>query len=324
MVEPSKHKKEHPKVKTNLHPKNKHNQRYNFAELVKPNAVLQQFVKPNKFGDLSIDFFDPKAVKELNRAILFCNYGLTYWDIPQNYLCPPIPGRADYIHYLNDLLNETYNKNLPQQIRCLDIGVGANCIYPLIGNAEYGWQFVGSDIDQIAIKNAKKIVAKNSLTSKILFRHQPNINHFFKGIVEPNERYDLTICNPPFHASAAEAKFGSTQKVNNLKRRIEKKVTLNFGGQNNELWCKGGELTFIKNMILESKQFANNCLWFTTLVSKSENLNAIYFALKQQQAVEVKTVKMAQGSKVSRFVAWTFLSKSQQAKWISNLKVLLN
>jgi len=42
------------------------------------------------------------------------------------------------------------------------------------------------------------------------------------------------------------------------------------------------------------------------LVSKKENLKAIYQQLKACKAREVKTVDMQQGNKQSRFVAWRF------------------
>ncbi|PVF10901.1 23S rRNA (adenine(1618)-N(6))-methyltransferase, partial [Yersinia pestis] len=35
------------------------------------------------------------------------------------------------------------------------------------------------------------------------------------------------------------------------------------------------------------------------------------------KAVEVRTIEMAQGQKVSRFVAWTFLTPEQQAAWVA-------
>ena len=68
-------------------------------------------------------------------------------------------------------------------------------------------------------------------------------------------------------------------------------------------------------MIEESIQFKENSLWFTSLVSKSENLNSIYFALKKAGAITVKTINMTQGNKVSRIVAWTFLNDTQHIQW---------
>jgi 23S rRNA (adenine1618-N6)-methyltransferase len=38
----------------------------------------------------------------------------------------------------------------------LDIGTGASCIYPILGQTVYQWHFVASDIDPISINTAKK------------------------------------------------------------------------------------------------------------------------------------------------------------------------
>ncbi|RYD65790.1 MAG: DUF890 domain-containing protein, partial [Verrucomicrobiaceae bacterium] len=120
----------------------------------------------------------------------------------------------------------------------------------------------------------------------------------------------------PFHASAAAALEGSQRKVRNLGSKDYVKPTLNFGGQAGELWTEGGEVGFISKMIEESKRYSHQCLWFTTLVSKSENLPAIYAMLKRADAVEVRTNSMVTGNKVSRIVGWTFLSGEQQEEWV--------
>lgn len=320
-------KKEHPKEKSKLHPRNKHRERYDFKLLIKACPELARFVSQNAYNDESINFFDPEAVKTLNKALLKHYYGINNWEIPANYLCPPIPGRADYIHHIADLL---YSK--PQgrkisgdKITCLDIGVGANCVYPIIGCKEYGWSFIGSDIDPLALKSAEKIIESNSfLKGQIELRLQHNPKNVFQGIIKKDEFIDLSICNPPFHSSQAEAQSGSTRKLKNLKqgkiapaRSLGGKPVLNFGGKNNELWCEGGEERFVKDMILESKQFSQSCFWFSTLISKQANLNSTYYALEKAEALEVKTIQMGQGNKISRIVAWTFLNPEQQEKWIN-------
>jgi len=294
--------------KSNLHPRNPHRFRYNFEELTQSCDALTPFVFVNKFGIESIDFANPDAVKMLNKAILKKFYDISDWDIPENYLCPPIPGRADYIHYVADLLASENGGEIPigDAVRVLDIGVGANCVYPIIGTKTYEWHFVGSDIDKVAIQNAQKIVSNNNLNDKIECRLQSNASHIFKGIILPDEKFDVSICNPPFHASLEEANVGTQRKIKNLGEKVSSKTILNFGGQSNELWCKGGEKVFIISMIRESALFANQCKWFTTLVSKQENLPVIYNFLKSVKAVNVRTINMAQGQKISRVVAWRF------------------
>lgn len=305
--------------KISLHPRNKHRFRYEFTALIGSLPELEEFVFVNPYGDQSVDFSNPAAVKMLNKALLKHFYGIVHWDIPQDYLCPPIPGRADYIHYLADLLAGSNQGKIPEgkSVTGLDIGVGANCVYPIIGHQEYGWNFIGSDIDPVAIKSANAIAAVNpQLRAAISCRQQANKQHVFNGILKPGEYFDFTICNPPFHASAEEARTGTDRKIKNLGKNKGKPATLNFGGKGTELWYEGGEVAFIRNMIMESKLYEKQCMWFTTLVSKSQNLPYISTMLVDGVgAPEIKIVEMAQGQKISRFVAWTFLSQDDQHTW---------
>ena len=286
--------------------------KYNFPELIQALPELGQFVKTNAYGNESIDFFNAEAVKLLNKALLKKHYGVANWDIPANYLCPPIPGRAEYLHQVADLLNANnpnflQDKKLGNNIRVLDVGVGANCIYPIIGVHEYNWNFVGSDIDEKAIAASQKIVNDNdSLQHKITLRHQKNAHDIFHGIILPEEKFNLTVCNPPFHASLQEAQQGNLRKNRNLKNMRNTKVQLNFGGQGTELWCEGGEETFIEKMILQSAAYSNQVLWFSTLVSKESTLKKIQLKLEYVDAREMKILPMQLGNKVSRIVAWSF------------------
>lgn len=280
-----------------MHPRNRHQSRYDLKALSKKLPSLKPFIILNKYGNESIDFTNPEAVKTLNQALLKDYYDVN-WDLPREFLCPPIPGRADYIHYSFDLLG-------PGPKKVLDIGVGANCIYPIIGTSEYDWEFVGSDINSKALKAAEVILDLNpSLQKKIHLRLQENPEHIFKGIILPNEKFDLTICNPPFHSSPEEASEGTNRKWKNLGKG--KSNALNFGGISSELWTEGGEKAFIKNMIDESKDFSSQVKWFSTLVSKEDNLPFIYKLLKKAHVKEVKTFNMDQGQKKSRFIAWCF------------------
>jgi 23S rRNA (adenine1618-N6)-methyltransferase len=296
-----------PHEKNSLHPRNKHRQRYNFPELINDSPQLAVYVAPNSYGDLSVDFKNSQAVKALNRALLKFFYKVDLWDIPEGYLCPPIPGRADYIHYVADLLAADNSNVIPtgKTIKVLDIGVGANCIYPLIGHHEYGWNFVGSDIDHIAVNSAKNMVEANKLGKAITIRKQSSSSDIFHGIIKPGEKFNATICNPPFHASMQEAMKGTSRKWKNLGHK-QPSAALNFGGKNAELWCEGGEERFVRRMIEESTQFAENCRWFTSLISKKETLEGCYRTLDIVKATEVKTINMSQGQKISRMLVWTF------------------
>ncbi len=307
-----------PAEKTRLHPRNKHRDQYDLKLLIEAVPNLSKFVTKNKHGNETVDFFNPDGVKALNKALLIQHYGIQNWDIPAGYLCPPIPGRADYIHHIADVLTARNFGNIPKgsKVKCLDIGTGANMVYPIIGNSEYGWSFVGSDIDPKAIESAESIVKSNSnLAEKVELRLQEKADETFFGIIGKGEKFDLTICNPPFHASAEDALSGSQRKLNNLKGEKVEKVELNFSGTNGELWTEGGEKEFILRMIRQSSQYAKSCCYFSTLVSKQSNLKHIKAALEKIGVMEQRTVPMGQGNKTSRLVVWTFLKKFERKEW---------
>jgi 23S rRNA (adenine1618-N6)-methyltransferase len=309
-------KKETPQL--GLHPRNLHQGRYDLEALAEALPELKAYIFKSEFGALTIDFANPQAVKSLNRALLKHFYQVEFWNIPEGFLCPPIPGRADYIHYTADLLGKSNFGKIPigQKIKVLDIGTGANLIYPLLGSASYDWNFVGSELNEQAIQSAKKIIELNpNFQGKIAIRNQPDDSKIFSNIIQPDEFFDLTICNPPFHESAQAAQEGSKRKVKNLTGKSIKSAPLNFGGQADELWTEGGELEFIRKMIQESLRFKTQVYWFTTLVSKSENLKSIYYQLEKADVSSKKTIQMVQGNKQSRFVAWTFLNEKQQGAW---------
>jgi len=311
-------KKEQPNEKSKLHPRNKNLERYDFKQLIEITSELAPYVKSNIYGDDSIDFSDSEAVKILNKALLLHNYGFGNWNIPEGYSCPSIPGRADYIHHIADFLCRNNYGKIPSgsRIKCLDIGVGASCIYPIIGNQEYGWSFIGSDIDPVAIESAKRIIETNpTLQGTIECKLQTNSKDYFYGIIRKDELIDLSICNPPIYASVREAEPGTRRKINLLDPDKSDDSILNLQSQNHELWCDGGEEKFVRNMILQSKKFASNCFCFSTLVSKESNLKSIYLALEQVEAFGVETIPMGQGNKISRIVLWTFLTTEEQNKW---------
>lgn len=304
--------------KTRLHQRNVNREPYDLDALVMCTPQLKDYVKPNRMGHPSVDFSNPVAVKLLNRALLDHYYGISYWNFPDTNLCPPIPGRADYIHYLADLLAETNFGRIPtgNAITGIDIGVGANCIYPLIGVSSYEWNFIGTDIDAASIASAQSIVDSNpSIQSKVELRLQSNVKDVFFNTLRRDEEVDFAMCNPPFHASMEDALKGTQRKVKNLTGKQTEKPELNFAGVSNELVYEGGELKFISNMVRESKKYAENCYLFSTLVSKQSNLKTIEKLLATLEAKQVKVIPMGTGNKTSRIISWTFLSPDAQKNW---------
>ncbi|MEM5543164.1 23S rRNA (adenine(1618)-N(6))-methyltransferase RlmF [Sulfitobacter sp. AS92] len=297
--------------KTKLHPRNLHLDGYDFERLVAQTPELEAFMIKNPVGQSTVDFQDPRAVRMLNRALLRTHHDIEFWDIPAGYLCPPIPGRVDYIHHLADLLAEdTKVQEAPRgnHIKALDIGTGASLVYPLIGQSAYGWRFTGVDVDANAVKSARQIRDVNKLD--IDLRLQNNSENIFRGVIQPDDAFHVTMCNPPFHGSLEQANKGTQRKWASLGKGRSTK--LNFGGRDAELWYPGGEIKFIARMVAESMDFAKQCLWFTSLVSKKDNLQPLHRILGKARVADYKVVEMAQGQKTSRFIAWTYFKKKHR------------
>lgn len=300
--------------KSSLHTRNLHRDPYDFDRLISCVPELKQYVFTNSYQTVTINFSIPKAVKLLNKALLESFYHVKNWDIPENNLCPPIPGRADYVHYIADLLAEQQGE-IPTglKIRGLDVGVGANLVYPLIAHQSYGWEMWGTDINEESLKNARQILDHNpGLLSGIHLKQQSQPEYIFKNIINPEDRFIFSMCNPPFHDSEESAVKGNLRKTRNLNKSKISKPLLNFSGQQSELWCEGGELAFITKMIHESFLYRSQVLWFTCLVSKKDNLYKLTTLLKKVKAIEFKTIDMAQGQKVSRILAWTFIPQQNR------------
>ena len=300
-----------------LHPRNIHRDGYNFEQLASVCPDLKPYIVQNIYGNSAINFADPAAVKNLNKALLKKDYNIDAWDIPDGFLCPPVPGRVDYLHYIADLLKVGDTNAAAAKIKLLDIGTGANGIYALLACKAYGWHCTASDINPTALNNVEAIVEKNkSIKGNLTLRLQSDKSHIFTGIIHDNEYFDVSVCNPPFHASLDEALKGNRKKRHNLEAKrlsaspqsssLATLPALNFGGQNAELWCKGGEHKFLRTMIKESHIYSKHCRWFTTLVSKSDNLKPAKKLLQKLQAANIKEIEMKQGQKITRILAWSF------------------
>lgn len=282
-----------------MHKDNPHQGRYNLDELRELSPELNKFLIRSPKGDLTIDFRSEEAVKALNASLLKLYYKVEDWQIPNNYLCPGVPGRVDYLFYINDLLAK------PSQAKVLDIGTGANCIYPLVGASQFKWDFVATDIDELAVSYAKKNASSKFFTSKVDVRLQKHDNMIFKDVVDESEEFDAVICNPPFYRSRDEAVLSTRKKNTKLKIKGQRD-TRNFGGMHKEVWCKGGERSFIGKMIFESSKTPKLATWFTTLVSQSDNVSFLKKELSKVSPSKVEVIDMEQGGKKTRILAWQF------------------
>lgn len=294
-----------------MHKNNKHVKGYDFEILLKELPKLAPFVFTNAYQTQTIDFANPQAVKMLNKALLKTYYAIDYWEFDDAHLCPPIPGRVDYIHHIAELLKPDTFKN---KIQVLDIGTGATCIYPLLGVSQYHWHFVATDVEEKALQNAQKIINNNALHDAISLRLQKDKSKILDGIIQPSDAFAVSICNPPFYKNQQDALAATQRKLKGLGKETEDAVR-NFSGTASELWFPGGEKAFLHSYLYESSLYKKNCFWFTSLVSNKELVKSMQKSLKKLGATHVKVIAMQQGNKISRVVAWTFLTAAEQKDW---------
>lgn len=300
-----------------MHEKNVHREGYDYDKLVALLPELGDKLIKNPKGRVTIDFSDSESVYLLNKSLLMGHYGITYWEIPEGYLCPSVPGRADYIHHLYDILSlDSKVKPQGRKLVCMDIGTGANCIYPIIGNKSYRWSYIGTEVDKEALASAKKIVKSNPHLSKaISIRHQARPNQILKGIWNADEYIDVIMCNPPFYRDEAEANKATERKNKNLKLNTSGETKRNFSGRHHELLFPGGEQAFIKTMIKESKNVGKQCHTFTCLVSNKKHLPKIQESINKQGVTAQQVTNLSIGNKTSSILSWTYLTPKQRKIW---------
>lgn len=290
-----------------MHPRNRYQGPHDFRKLAAVIPELEEYFLQTPDGRLSLDFGHPRAVRLLNAALLKRDYGLQHWDIPVGSLCPGVPGRLDYLHLLAELLEgegpQVQSSGNRPGITGLDLGVGASCIYPILGLREYGWKFVGSEVDEQSIKVARAIIKFNpGLAKSITLRRQPDRNKIFENIIRAGDFFDFSMCNPPFYENAESALAAARRKWKKLGKPDN--PTFNFGGQATELWTPGGEPAFLRQMIRESTAYAPQVRWFTTLVSQAGYLKIAQGELDRAKARDVRILPMEQGGKKRRVLAW--------------------
>jgi len=308
-------------------------------------------------GRQTVNWSNPESVRVLNTALLVADYGIhpQYADLlPMGALFPPVPGRADYVHHMADLLQRSNNDgNIPlgRQVVGVDIGTGASCIYPILATSIYGWRMIASEIDPTSIRSARDIVTANALEELIDVRTQERSSRIFDGVLHRGEVVDFTMCNPPFYTSKGAFQAENARKLRGLSRSNQSRrnvvrsmpafnstttsesstgMSNNFGGNDNELWCNGGEVSFVKNMIRESELYQDKCLWFTSLVSRKDNLPKIESIMnikgksrrksgrRVRRQVDVQAVQhmsIGSGHKSSTIIMWSFLDEKQRQEW---------
>lgn len=288
-------------------------------------------------GNMCINYNNPTALYCISKVLLHHRYNLI-WDMPDNFLIPTVPSRANYVHFISDLLTpehvyntetvsnkgslndtETIKFNTHQdfcsveliprgkQVLGLDIGIGANSIFSLLCNKIYSWNMVGTDISSESLKVSDSIIKNNNLSDCITLLLQENPEDILLGILDRPEiktlNFSFTICNPPYYDSIED----SEMNVHPNRYRVCK---------NYEVITQGGESQFILKMYSQSKIFRKRVIWYTSQVSKLKNLKFLRNALgKEIVSNELKSLiftTLKQGKHDKWVIAWSFFEKEER------------
>lgn len=284
-----------------MHVRNRYAESYDLDRLTRAVPELAAFRTTTPDGRPTLDFADATAVRLLNKALLLTDYGLKFWDLPPDALCPAVPGRLDYVHVVADLLGDVASRGA--RVTGLDVGTGASLIYPILGVREYGWRFVATDVNEGSLRAAGAIARFNpGLTKHVELRRQAKPSRLFDGVIRPGERFGFTMCNPPFYGSAKEAQAATTRKWRGLGKGSG--AERNFGGYGAELYTAGGQQRFLRAMIEESYEYRERVTWFTTLVSQLAYLKDAERGFCQNPPRRREVVTLDAGHKRQRVLAW--------------------
>jgi len=250
-----------------------------FRELAEAYEPLKSKLIPTP-GGATIDFKDALSQRLLTQAILHHDFNLTV-EVPEDRLCPPIPNRLNYIHWLQDLHHSlTFWKvedKVDASVKVIDIGTGASAIYPLLGvMSNPSWSFIATEIDKLSIESSRRNVSLNSLEDRIrIYPVKKDEGILVPLLSDTDLHVDFTMCNPPFYSSEEE--------ISRLAELKDSEPSAICTGSSNEMITPGGEERFVKQMIEESLQVSERCRWFTAMLGKQSSLSSLIKFLKEHK-----------------------------------------
>ncbi|KAI7869094.1 uncharacterized protein EV154DRAFT_432044 [Mucor mucedo] len=266
-----------------MHPRSVFNKEPDFNRLAEKYESFEKFVKVGNNKRAYIDFKDPEA------------FDIDI-DFPLDSLCPAVPNRLNYILWLQDLIDDTLTD--AKDIIGIDIGVGASCIYPLLGCAtDLNWRFLGTDIDLRSIDYAKENVKRNHLEDRITIQHTADPSKIFL-LEDTVPVYTFSMCNPPFYSSQEELDEGLDNK------ELEPSAVCN--GSNGEMITEGGEYGFISRMIEESLILQKRVIWYTSMMGLKRTIRPLVRLLKESGISNYVVTNFTQGNTTRWAIAWSF------------------
>lgn len=283
-----------------------------FLTLIKEFPELKKYIlKQNEDNEeeFQFDWSNNELSLLMDKSILNYYFNIKYYDIPKGFLIPPIPSRINYINLINSIITKLINDIDIKNIIGIDIGTGANIIYPILGYSIYKWKFICTEINREAFNNAKLILQKNNLENNINIIKQNNKDNIFISILNRENKYIFSMCNPPYYNYENEIKLEDKKRDNEY----------NF----DEIYYKNGEYGFFQRYFEESICYKNNVFLYTILIGKKINAENIYDKLSSYSDI-IKIYNMQKiltGNNVRYIIYWSFFNNYKD---FNNIKLYSN
>ncbi len=274
---------------------------------------------------------------QLTRALLQALFRLKLPYLDEAHLCPPVPNRFFYLHWIHTkLLPVSWAAgNDITRSRGLDIGAGASCIYSMLAARFFRSTMITSEIDPKSVCLARANVQANHLSSMITIlqvppsfsqqqlQQQTNIRsiggplqrsiegwfHHRQENSVPNNgtstdlTLDFVMTNPPFYdPSSMEI---STARVGDGRARTN--MTVSEGNY------PGGEIGFVIEMIEDSLRMSSNqnscsfhASWYSSMLGKKTSLVKLQkLLLHLLGPAHIETTEYGPGHYTRWFLAWS-------------------
>lgn len=283
-----------------------------FLTLIKEFPELKKYIlKQNEDNEeeFQFDWSNNELSLLMDKSILNYYFNIKYYDIPKGFLIPPIPSRINYINLINSIITKLIKDIDIKNIIGIDIGTGANIIYPILGYSIYKWKFICTEINKEAYNNAKLILQKNNLENNINIIKQNNKDNIFISILNRENKYIFSMCNPPYYNYENEIKLEDKKRDNEY----------NF----DEIYYKNGEYGFFQRYFEESICYKNNVFLYTILIGKKINAENIYDKLSSYNDI-IKIYNMQKiltGNNVRYIIYWSFFNNYKD---FNNIKLYSN
>lgn len=293
-----------------MHPRNPYSAPIGIAELARQFPdVCDHVISRSANGHIVYDWNAPGATYAVTRALLKRDFALD-WQQPPQFLCPPVPGRLNYLLWVEDLVLQ--DAAAATSVCVADIGTGASAIFPLIGARRFGWSFIALDSSADALEHARANVDRNCLQHLVSLRLVPHDGNIADALaLHPSITH--TMCNPPFFSSSSSSAWRQRAHAGGAGGAG---VKVACAAVEPELYTEGGELEFMGKIIQQSaaSPCRHHVRWFTCMVGIKADLAQLKRMCSDAGAAQVRTTTFFQGQTLRWGLAWSFLQEKERAQ----------